>query len=125
MNGLGELIVVLLSDSSERVEGWYFTPLPCLAGSEYVGFTGGVHYSNEILQVAFSHSAPKELIKEIQKLSVRKRIYVIERSLHLLRKQEDVAQMKRAADDLSEDYPSDKELTAFTNLDFENFYETR
>jgi hypothetical protein len=30
-----------------------------------------------------------------------------------------------AADDLSEDYPSDKELTAFTNLDFENFYETR
>ena len=67
----------------------------------------------------------KELIKEIQKLSVINRIYVIERSLHLLRKQEDVAQMKRAADDLSEDYPSDKELTAFTNLDFENFYETR
>lgn len=67
----------------------------------------------------------KELIKEIQKLSVRKRIYVIERSLHLLRKQEDVAQMKRAADDISEDYLSDKELTEFTNLDFENFYETR
>jgi hypothetical protein len=40
VNGLGELMVVLLSDSSERVEGWYFTPLPCLAGSEYIGLAG-------------------------------------------------------------------------------------
>ena len=118
-------MVVLLSDSSERVKSGYFTPFPCLSGSEYVGFTGGVHYSDKILQVALSASAPKELIKEIQKLSVRKRIYVIERSLYILRKQEDEAQMKRAADDLREDYLSDKELTAFTNLDFENFYETR
>ena len=34
-------------------------------------------------------------------------------------------QMKKAADELYEDYLSDKELTAFTNLDFEDFYETR
>jgi len=68
---------------------------------------------------------PRELIKEIQKLPVRKRIYVIERSMHLMRKQEEEVQMKKAADDLYEDYLSDKELTAFTNLDFENFYETR
>lgn len=67
----------------------------------------------------------KELIKEIQKLPVRKRIYVIERSMNLIRKQEDEEQMKKAADDLYEDYLTDKELTAFTNLDFENFYETR
>ena len=67
----------------------------------------------------------KELIKEIQKLPVRKRIYVIERSMNLIRKQEDEDQMKKAADDLYEDYLTDKELTAFTNLDFENFYETR
>jgi len=67
----------------------------------------------------------KELIKEIQKLPIRKRIYVIERSMNLIRKQEDEDQMKKAADDLYEDYLSDKELTAFTNLDFENFYETR
>ena len=67
----------------------------------------------------------KELIKEIQKLPIRKRIYVIERSMNLIRKQEDEDQMKKAADDLYEDYLTDKELTAFTNLDFENFYETR
>ncbi len=67
----------------------------------------------------------KELIKEIQKLPVRKRIYVIERSMHMIRKQEEESQMKKAADELYEDYLSDKELTVFTNLDFENFYETR
>lgn len=67
----------------------------------------------------------KELIKEIQKLPIRKRIYVIERSMNIIRKQGDEDQMKKAADELYEDYLSDKELTAFTNLDFENFYETR
>lgn len=67
----------------------------------------------------------KELIKEIQKLPVRKRIYVIERSIHLIVKEEEEDQMKQAADELYADYLSDGELTAFTNLDFENFYETR
>jgi hypothetical protein len=59
----------------------------------------------------------KELRKEIQKLPVRKRIFVIERSMHLIRKQEEEDQMKMAAEELSADYLTDKELTAFTNLD--------
>jgi len=63
----------------------------------------------------------KELINEIQKLPVRKRFYVIERSMHLMRRQEEEGQMKTAADKLYEDYLTDNELTAFTNLDFENF----
>jgi hypothetical protein len=64
----------------------------------------------------------KELINEIQKLPVRKRIYVIERSMYLMRKQEEEDQMQKAADKLYRDYLTDKELNAFTNLDFENFY---
>lgn len=67
----------------------------------------------------------KELIKEIEKLPVRDRIYVIERSMNLIRKQEKKDQMKKAADELYEDYLTDNELTVFTDLDFENFYETR
>jgi hypothetical protein len=67
----------------------------------------------------------KELIKEIQKLPVRERIYVIERSMHLIRKQEEESQIKEAAEELYNDYLKDKELTIFTNLDFENFYEAR
>jgi len=67
----------------------------------------------------------KEIIQEIQKLPVSKRIYVIERSMHLIRKQEEENQLKRAADELYKDYLTDKELTSFTNLDLESFYETR
>ncbi|MCX6266329.1 MAG: hypothetical protein NTW16_03100 [Bacteroidetes bacterium] len=66
-----------------------------------------------------------ELIKEIQNLPLQKRIYVIEKTIHLIRKQEDSAQMRNAADALFSDYKSDKELTIFTDIDFENFYEAR
>ena len=76
VNGLWKLIVVLLSDSSERIKGGYFTPLPCLSGSEYVGFTGGVHYRDEILQVALSHSAPSVEEKLVWDLVMRKIQYL-------------------------------------------------
>ena len=66
-----------------------------------------------------------ELIKEIQNLPLQKRIYVIEKTIHLIRQQEDSAQMRNAADALFSDYKSDKELTIFTAIDFENFYEAR
>lgn len=66
-----------------------------------------------------------ELIKEIQKLPIQKRIFVIEKSIHSLRKLEDSNQMKKVADVLYADYKSDKELTEFTNLDLEDFYEAR
>ena len=59
-----------------------------------------------------------ELIKEIQKLPIQKRIFVIEKSIHSLRKNEDTNQMKKAAELLYYDYKSDKELTPLTNLDF-------
>jgi hypothetical protein len=33
--------------------------------------------------------------------------------------------MSKAANELLSDYQIDKEMTAFTNLDYENFYEAR
>jgi len=66
-----------------------------------------------------------DIIKEIQRLPIQKRIYLIEKAIHSIRKQEDADQMKKAADALLADYSDNKELTIFTNLDFENFYETR
>jgi len=66
-----------------------------------------------------------ELIKEIKRLPFQQRIYVIEKSIHSIRTQEDTSQMKKAADALFTDYNTDKELTEFTNLDFEDIYETR
>ena len=66
-----------------------------------------------------------ELIKEIKRLSVQKRIYVIEKTIHSIRKQEDTNQMSKAANLLLSDYKTDTELTAFTNLDYEDFYEAK
>ena len=66
-----------------------------------------------------------ELIKEIQRLPIQKRIYVIEKTIRSIRKQEDTNQMSKAVDELLLDYQSDKELTAFTNIDYDDFYETR
>lgn len=45
--------------------------------------------------------------------------------MHSKNKQEEKNRMQNAAEDLYEDYRTDKELTSFTNLDFDNFYETR
>ena len=66
-----------------------------------------------------------ELIKEIQRLPILKRMFVIEKTIHSIRKHENINEMKKAADSLYSDYRSDKELVAFTNLDFVDFYETR
>lgn len=66
-----------------------------------------------------------EIIKEIERLPIRKRMYVIEKAIHTIGKQEDESQMTKASNALVVDYKSDKELTAFTELDFEAFYEAR
>jgi len=66
-----------------------------------------------------------EIIREIQRLSVSKRIYVAEKTIQSIRTQEDKNLMQKAADALYADYRTDSELTAFTNLDFTDFYETK
>ncbi len=67
----------------------------------------------------------EEILKEIERLPLRKRIFLIEKTLQSIRKQESKYQMEKASDMLYPEYVSDVELTAFTNLDFEDFYETR
>ncbi len=67
----------------------------------------------------------KQLLKEINQLPVSKRIFLIEQALQSIRKNELSEQMTTAAENLLEDYKNDLELTAFTNIDFEDFYETR
>ena len=66
-----------------------------------------------------------EILKEIQRLPLQKKIYVIEKTIHSIRTHVDSTQMSKAADALLIDYISDKELTVFTNLDYEDFYEAR
>jgi hypothetical protein len=49
---------------------------------------------------------------------------IVERIIHSIRQSEQPS-MKVAAERLYSDYMTDENLTAFTQLDCENFYETR
>jgi hypothetical protein len=67
----------------------------------------------------------KEIIKAITNLPVGKRMFVIEQALRSIRKNDLQKCMASAAEDLLDDYLKDNELTAFSQLDFEDFYEAK
>ncbi len=67
----------------------------------------------------------KELVQEIEILTLDKKVWLVQEVLKSIRRQEIGNSMRNAAESLYEDYKNDRELTIFTNLDFENFYETK
>ena len=64
-----------------------------------------------------------EILKEIKRLPVHQRIFIIEKAIASIREHEEREQMSNAVEELYSDYRNDKELTAFINIDFEDFYE--
>ncbi len=66
-----------------------------------------------------------EIIQEIQRLPLNKKFYVVEETIKSIKKEETSHQLEFAANALYSDYKNDKELTAFTSLDFEHFYEAK
>ena len=67
----------------------------------------------------------KEIISEIKKLTVKERLQIIEKTAKTIQLDDEKEQMRKAADQLYDDYKDDTELTVFTDLDLEDFYETR
>ncbi len=67
----------------------------------------------------------EEIIKEIKKLSTSDRLKIIEKTAKTIQDDDKKEQMRRAADQLYGDYKDNADLTAFTALDLEDFYETR
>lgn len=67
----------------------------------------------------------REIIRAIKKLPISKRMLIVERTLKTIRETETRKRMVDAADALLEDYKNDQELIAFTQLDHEEFYETK
>ena len=57
----------------------------------------------------------KEIIEEIQRLPVAKRMQVIEKTLKSIRESEEKNKMNKAANALLKDYRTDKELTALSS----------
>ncbi len=66
-----------------------------------------------------------DIIHEIQRLPLTKRFYVVEETIKSIKKEEMNHRMELAANELFEDYTNNKELTAFTTLDIEHFYEAK
>ena len=65
-----------------------------------------------------------ELISEIEKLPLPEQMLVVERAMHSIRVAEVQSRMRQAAEALYSDYANDTELTDFTALDAEEFYES-
>jgi len=61
---------------------------------------------------------------KINRLPISQRVLIAEHIKHSIQQDEQI-QMKKAANCLYEDYLTDKDLTIFTQLDYEDFYETR
>jgi len=66
-----------------------------------------------------------DIIKEIARLPVNRRIFIVERTLKSIREKEEINKIEKAVKYLLNDYSTDKELTEFTDIDFEEFYEAK
>ena len=68
----------------------------------------------------------KTLLNEIKSLPVEERLYLIEQTLKTIRKKKPEKQViSKAAQLLKSEYINNKELTVFSGLDSEGFYEAR
>ncbi len=66
----------------------------------------------------------KELLKESEKLPALERIILAEKILHTIRFAGD-EDMENGVREMHEEYKTNEELTIFTDMNFEDFYETR
>ena len=67
----------------------------------------------------------KKLIEQIKELPLEDKMLLIEQTLKLIREKDLKDKMIKAVQELQEDYKSNKELTSFTDIDFDTFYESR
>jgi hypothetical protein len=65
-----------------------------------------------------------DIMHNISRLPKSQRMLLVEYIIRSIRHEEQ-APLEKAADCLYEDYLNDRELTVFTQLDCEDFYETR
>jgi hypothetical protein len=66
-----------------------------------------------------------QIIQEIQRLTLVNKLYVVEETIKTIKQEEANNQMDLAVKSLYDDYTNDKELTSFTALDFQDFYEAK
>ena len=65
-----------------------------------------------------------EIIRNTKRLPLSQQMLIAKRIIHSIRHREK-SSLETAAERLYDDYATDKNLTVFTQLDCENFYEAR
>ncbi|MDQ7816767.1 MAG: hypothetical protein RDU14_07035 [Melioribacteraceae bacterium] len=65
------------------------------------------------------------ILEQISRLPIEDRMLIIEKTIKSIREKELKEKMTKAVSELMEEYKSNKELTVFTEIDFENFYEAK
>jgi hypothetical protein len=65
-----------------------------------------------------------ELLKEIAKLPIDERLLLVEETIKSVRESSD-EKIKQAVEIMTDEYKNNKDLTALTSLDFEDFYEAK
>lgn len=66
-----------------------------------------------------------ELLKEIDKMPLHEKLSLLERAIKDIIKQTNENELTVAADSLENEYKTNAELTVFSTLDIEDFYETK
>ena len=67
----------------------------------------------------------KLILKQIGKLSFEDKMLIIEKTLKFIREKDIKEGIVKAVSEMISEYKTNKDLTAFTEIDFENFYEAR
>ena len=65
-----------------------------------------------------------KIMRNINQLPVSQRMWIAEHIIRSIRQEEQLS-LEKAAAHLYDDYLNDEDLTVFTQLDCENFYEAR
>ena len=66
-----------------------------------------------------------DILKEIDRLPFNEKLFILEKALKNVLRYNYEHQMTVASEALANEYKTNTELTAFSNLDTEDFYETK
>jgi hypothetical protein len=67
----------------------------------------------------------KEILYEINRLPISERFYLVEKTIETIRKDEEKRNLCLIVEEMVEEYKTNPELSAFKNIDFEDFYEAK
>ena len=66
-----------------------------------------------------------EILKELDHLLINEKFFIIEKTIKDILKHNNSQQLSIAAEAMENEYSTNDELTALSNLDMEDFYETK